>query len=307
MGGAGGSAQQRYERLSARRRQGRKRRLIVSLTVAAILGAAFWAFAASQSYTFGPWVAGMILLIGFVKAISEPSHVRAWGIGAAGERITERALERLPDGYQVLHDRRIPGTRANIDHIVVGPGGVFVVESKRMRGKLRVRGDTVFIAGRRTAMVEEVIREAEATRLALTTAGLVDVPMQSLLYVQEVDLPWFLSKPRGIPILMGRGLVRHITASPSVLSAEDVERIGAALEERLSPMVAGGQASTPAAPATHTPRARSAPAAFDPVLAACPRCGKDMVLRRNRQGQAFLGCSQFPQCRGTRPWREAPR
>jgi hypothetical protein len=305
LGRAGRSAQQRYERLSARRREGRNQRLIINLVVAAILGIAFWQFAAAQGYTFGPWVAGMILLIGLAKAVAEPSHVRAWSIGAHGERITEQALESLPDGHQVLHDRRIPGTRANIDHIVVGPGGVFVVESKRMRGKLRLRGDTVFVAGRRTAMVDEVIREAEAVRQALSVGGLGGIPVQPLLYMQEVELPWFLGKPRGIPILTGRRLVRHITGSPAVLSGDDVTRIAAALSESLRPMVAYSGVPVAAAVAP-TPRAPSPPIRSEPVLAACPRCGKDMVLRRNRNGQAFLGCSQFPHCRGTRPWRETP-
>jgi Nuclease-related domain len=49
---------------------------------------------------------------------------RAWRRGAAGERRTARLLVRLERyGWAVLHDLAVPGSRANIDHLVTGPGG----------------------------------------------------------------------------------------------------------------------------------------------------------------------------------------
>lgn len=58
-----------------------------------------------------------------VRALrTEPQTTRAWAIGAAGEEKLARELESVPD-LQVLHDRRVPGTRANIDHIVIAPAG----------------------------------------------------------------------------------------------------------------------------------------------------------------------------------------
>jgi len=42
----------------------------------------------------------------------------------------------------------------------------------------------------------------------------------------------------------------------------------------------------------------AAPAPVAP--AACPRCGSALVQQTNRRtGESFLGCSQFPKCRGT--------
>ncbi len=43
------------------------------------------------------------------------------------------------EGLGVLHDRRIPGSKANIDHIVVGPAGVFAIDTKRYTGKIERR------------------------------------------------------------------------------------------------------------------------------------------------------------------------
>jgi hypothetical protein len=76
---------------------------------------------------------------GFIlKVTDEPQSTRAWSTGAAGEEKLARELAGI-DGIHMLHDRRIPGTRANIDHIVLAPGGVFVVDAKNYRGLIKVR------------------------------------------------------------------------------------------------------------------------------------------------------------------------
>ena len=59
--------------------------------------------------------------------------------GAAGETRTAEALAALGPEWVVLHDQRWPGRRlANIDHVVIGPGGIFVIDSKNWSGDLRV-------------------------------------------------------------------------------------------------------------------------------------------------------------------------
>ena len=63
----------------------------------------------------------------------------AWRHGAAGERRTARLLDPLErHGWAVLHDLAVPASRANIDYLVIGPGGMFVVDSKQYRGRLRL-------------------------------------------------------------------------------------------------------------------------------------------------------------------------
>ena len=73
----------------------------------------------------------------------------AWDRGAAGEEATARALASLPPEWTVLHDVRWPGRRkANIDHVVIGPGGVFVIDSKYWSGTVSVAGDVLRQNGR---------------------------------------------------------------------------------------------------------------------------------------------------------------
>ncbi|MDP9270153.1 MAG: NERD domain-containing protein, partial [Chloroflexota bacterium] len=76
--------------------------------------------------------APLLMAIGFTAntLVVVPIHITAWATGADGEARTARVLEPLrAEGFAILHDRRIPGGRANIDHIVIGPPGVFVVET----------------------------------------------------------------------------------------------------------------------------------------------------------------------------------
>jgi hypothetical protein len=67
--------------------------------------------------------------------ISRNTH--AWRDGARGERATARMLRRLHrHGYVVFHDVGIPGTPANADHLLIGPPGVILIDSKRYTGQI---------------------------------------------------------------------------------------------------------------------------------------------------------------------------
>src|SRR3954452_23069156 len=108
-GVAGGSARHRYERLHDQRE-------------------------ARITERFGTgWRARI------VRAVTvEPESTRAWAIGAAGEEKLAAELAKVP-GLHVLNDRRVPGTRGNIDHIVIAPAGVFVVDAKHLAGRIELR------------------------------------------------------------------------------------------------------------------------------------------------------------------------
>ena len=59
-----------------------------------------------------------------------------WAQGAVGEERVAARLDALAEvGVVSLHDRRIPGTRANIDHLAVTPWGVWVIDAKRYLNK----------------------------------------------------------------------------------------------------------------------------------------------------------------------------
>ena len=62
--------------------------------------------------------------------------VDRWGRGAAGEELVGKVLDRLRErGWFALHDVQLG--RGNIDHVLVGPAGVFTIETKSHCGRLR--------------------------------------------------------------------------------------------------------------------------------------------------------------------------
>ena len=107
-----------------------------------------------------------------LRAQSAPTSETAWDTGAAGEEALAVHLAKTCPGVIVLHDRRMPRSRGNIDHLAVAPSGVFVIDAKRYKGKIEVRnpffGDpSLFIAGRnKTKLVEGLVRQQEAVRSA---------------------------------------------------------------------------------------------------------------------------------------------
>lgn len=98
---------------------------------------------------------------------------RSWETGAEGEEALAASLARRCPGAVVMHDRRMPGSRANIDHLAVAPSGVHVIDAKRYKGKIEVRKPLfgkpkLMIAGRNQAkLVESLTRQVDAVRAAL--------------------------------------------------------------------------------------------------------------------------------------------
>jgi hypothetical protein len=84
-----------------------------------------------------------IALVFFIMAIGAfvSRGAQTWSIGASGEETTAQHLSLLSNSYRVIHDVVLPGMRGNIDHIVLGPNGIFVIETKNHRGFISCQGD----------------------------------------------------------------------------------------------------------------------------------------------------------------------
>lgn len=89
---------------------------------------------------------------GLAVALSdERQHTKSWDRGAVGEERLGARLDALAaNGLAVLHDRRIPGSKANIDHIAVTRGGIWVIDAKRYKGRpeLKIEGGILRPRGR---------------------------------------------------------------------------------------------------------------------------------------------------------------
>ncbi len=133
---------------------------------------------------------------GIALALSEEKQsTKAWATGAVGEERLGARLDSLAsDSIALLHDRRIPGTNANIDHIAITPAGIWVIDAKRYKGRpeLKVEGGLLrprvekVLVGRRdcTTLVDGVLKQVDLVRDSVE-----DVPVTGALCFVEADWP----------------------------------------------------------------------------------------------------------------------
>ena len=77
-------------------------------------------------------------------ADAPPQHVERWRTGADGERRTARAVRPLVrSGWVLLND--LPARFGNVDHVLIGPPGVFLLESKQLGGRVSVAEDELHV------------------------------------------------------------------------------------------------------------------------------------------------------------------
>ena len=232
----------------------------------------------------------------------------AWGRGARGERIVGAALEALePSSFRTLHDRRMPRSRANLDHITVADGRVYTVDAKRYTGAIAVRRGALLIAGRdRSKLLHQALRQRDAVRAALNAAGHADVPVIPVLCFSGVEWP-LLFPPRRVGevrLCSPRGLRRTLGTDAPAGARPGLGELWTTLDRAFPAVVAAGapapaSATEPRSPGP-APNGGPAPADVAPRAPACA-CGEPMVRRtRRRDGQAFYGCSAYPACRRTR-------
>jgi hypothetical protein len=150
------------------------------------------------------------------------ADTRAWRRGAAGERRTARLLAPLERrGWAVLHDLAIPGSPANIDHLVIGPGGVLVIDSKQYRGRLRLDRDGMVWHGRHL-LVSALRKVLWAADQADEVLGVADVQVAAIVAVHGASVPWGLLQADGVTIAPARRLPDLLQALPPILGPERV-------------------------------------------------------------------------------------
>lgn len=139
--------------------------------------------------------------------------------GAAGEEHVGGLLEELSDaGWEVIHDVTLG--RGNVDHILIGPAGVFTVETKSHPGPVRV--------GR---VHGGALSQAQAQRRAIeAVTGLEAEPL--IVYSRAwVDRP--LARRKGVRVVPARMLVGYLERLPDRLAPVDIEGARARVAQAL--------------------------------------------------------------------------
>jgi hypothetical protein len=109
---------------------------------------------------------------------------RAWRIGADGEQAVAAQLVRLGQAWRVIHSVPVGEQGADIDHVVIGPAGVFTVNAKHHpNGSVWVGADTFLVNGTRTWYVRNSRHEAARASRLLTAASGQPVQVRAIIAV----------------------------------------------------------------------------------------------------------------------------
>ncbi len=146
-----------------------------------------------------------------------------WRRGAEGEEVVGQILDRLAvDGWHVLHD--ISFGRGNIDHVAIGPGGVFAVETKSHAGRISLDG-----------LDQKMLTQAYAEKKTLEEN--LGLPVRPLLVFSRAYVMGSVpAQRRGVTILPARMLPHFFSRQRPTLSPDQAR----AVHDRLA--VAVGQA-----------------------------------------------------------------
>jgi hypothetical protein len=173
-----------------------------------------------------------VLTIGFAgwRYIKTLPKARALRQGIEGEKAVGQFLERLREnGYLIFHD--LVGNGFNIDHAIIGPAGIFTVEtktwSKPVRGEPRIKfdGETLTAAGREPERDPVVQARAQAAWL---TSLLAESTGRTLNVFPVVVFPgWFIEQNEGslrsIWVLEPKALPKFLGRQPQRLKPEDIK------------------------------------------------------------------------------------
>jgi hypothetical protein len=173
---------------------------------------------------------------GVVIALTDdPQSTRAWATGARGEEKLAEALEGI-DGLRMLHDRRVPRSSANIDHILISPAGVFVVDAKNYRGTIAIRNrgwffrpDHRLYVGRRdcSTLATGLGWQIEAVTAALAAGGVDPMPpIKPVLCFIDGEWPLFSAPDEYAGVrLEGTGSIRKLVTAQVLLDPPSIDRL----------------------------------------------------------------------------------
>ena len=160
------------------------------------------------------------------KKFKNPNYGRSWEKGAIGEEGAGKVIEDFCAKYsfKFLHDRKIPGTKANIDHILITDRGIFVVDTKNYRGSVRIKEsgglflplkETLFVGNRnQTKLVMGVKKQIELVSEAFLQGG-SKLPIFGVLAFFKADFPIFF-KPKKIDgvLINSKGIEALVLSFP---------------------------------------------------------------------------------------------
>lgn len=156
-------------------------------------------------------------------------HVERFFKGARGEEKVSGILSSLPDAYHVFNDFTIG--RNHIDHVVVGPSGVFAVETKFWNGKVTIEDGHVLLDEQlpNRSPIVQVVREATLVKNALAELGWKGMVTPVLAFASDTFVAR-RANVRGTMIMNSNELKDSFATDRVIVSAAELDRLVGLME-----------------------------------------------------------------------------
>jgi len=156
-------------------------------------------------------------------------RIERFFIGARGEERVSRLLSELPDKYHVFNNFVACGM--HIDHVVVGPAGVFAVETKFWRGKVTIEEGHILVDGHLPSRppLSQVLREAARVKAALAEAGWNGMVTPVLAFASNT-FQAHIAELHGVVVLNANEIGRSFATERVVIPPEELERLVSLME-----------------------------------------------------------------------------
>lgn len=235
-------------------------------------------------FTRGHFVWGALVVIAYVfciKSLEEAGlklkkRVTDADTGAKAEQAVAEALESLPDDYCVFHDLEFPGF--NIDHVVLGPNGIFLVETKSQKGHITQEHDVLLRNGRKffKDFLKQCWRQTYSLRDHLGAEKLSGLSIKPILCFARGFIE-IRGPVRGVDVLNVGFLRPHILSQRGCVPAQSISHIISVLTSAVS-----NQAAQPSSSADQP--------SIGGVI--CPKC----LHERTKNDDLYRGASECPKC-----------
>ena len=189
--------------------------LLGAFLSALILGAAVMVFGTL-------FVASLIAVVAYWR--KGLRRVESFFRGARGEERVANVLAALPEGWHVFHDY-VAG-REHVDHVVVGPAGVFSMETKSWQGRVTTEDGHVLVNGALPSRdpIAQAQREADQVSAALKKLGVSVTVVPMVCFASDT----FGSKPGAcgaVKVVNSCEIADWFAGQPAALSTNELDRI----------------------------------------------------------------------------------
>ena len=172
------------------------------------------------------------VLVFILRFLGAHSDERAWRRGAEGEKEVAFQLRKLGEGWRVLHSVPVGAGDTDIDHVVIGPSGVFTLNTKNhLGGRVSVNAKAVYVNGKYQPYIVKSRVEGKRARKLLSAAFGYDVAVRPVVVIMAKDLR-IKSSPEDVNVVGRKRISKWLAGQLPTLTQDSVDAIYAVARRR---------------------------------------------------------------------------